>query len=103
MPASWAGPQLMLCNLDRIAINPTGLTGREVVVPLSSLPLESARPMHGRVGARHASAPWQLTLRGHGTDLNLTGHWLTLAWIGHLATWPDPSTLSDGDRRERTS
>jgi hypothetical protein len=94
MPATWAGPQLVVCHLDRITINPTGLTGRDVAVPLSSLNLESARPHRARHRVRHATSPWELTLRGQDAALKLKGPLLTLAWVGHLAQWPDPSAPS---------
>jgi hypothetical protein len=90
MPAAWAGPQLVECHRDRVTINPTGLAGREVVVPLSSLHLESAHPRREGRRARHATAPWEMRLTGQDTALKLTGPWLTLAWIGHLANWPEP-------------
>jgi hypothetical protein len=31
---------------------------------------------------------------GSSRLLELTGPWLSLAWIGHLAQWPDPSTAT---------
>lgn len=97
MPQAWAGSQLLQCHMDRVTINPTGLEGREVVVPLSSLHLESAHPRHGSRHARHATAQWEMRLTGQKAALTLTGPWLTLAWLGHLAKWPEPSTPFDED------
>ncbi|MFE5335655.1 hypothetical protein ACFQ8E_07060 [Isoptericola sp. NPDC056573] len=40
--------------------------------------------------------PWTLDalcsarVTGPGTELDLEGSWLALAWLGHLAGWPDP-------------
>lgn len=59
-------------------------------LPVETLQVQTAEPA-GRAGAaRYAAAPWTLTLTD-GTDrVQLDGAWLALAWIGHLAGWPEP-------------
>lgn len=44
--------------------------------------------------------PWTLearcsaTVTGPGQELVLEGSWLAIAWLGHLARWPDPGPPS---------
>jgi hypothetical protein len=40
--------------------------------------------------SREASAPWTLTLTDGSAQVTLEGAWLALAWLGHLAGWPEP-------------
>ena len=41
--------------------------------------------------AKHAEAPWTLTVTDGTQTGTLTGAWLALAWLGHLAGWPEPA------------
>ncbi len=41
-------------------------------------------------GRRDADAVWTLTVTDGAGPGTLTGAWLALAWIGHLAGWPEP-------------
>jgi hypothetical protein len=60
-------------------------------VPVESLHIETAQPT-GRSGLpRYARAPWTLTLTDGSDRVELDGAWLALAWIGHLAGWPEPA------------
>ena len=61
-----------------------------VPVPLADLRIVGARPRGRGDRVRHAHAPWTLTLEGAGT-VEVQGAWLALAWIGHLAGWPEPA------------
>lgn len=60
------------------------------LVPVDALRIVRARPRSGRHQTRHAEAPWTLTLTGAG-DVDVHGAWLALAWIGHVAGWPEPT------------
>jgi hypothetical protein len=61
-------------------------------VPLEELRIIGATPATGSGHPRHARAPWQLALAdGSDQRLTLDGAWLALAWIGHLADWPEPT------------
>ncbi|MQA33624.1 hypothetical protein [Modestobacter roseus] len=60
-------------------------------VPVGELRVVTAVP-DGSEPARWAEAGWTLTLTDGATNGQLSGAWLALAWIGHLAGWPDPSS-----------
>jgi len=61
-----------------------------VEVPLAELRIDRARA-HG-VGRRdrRPHTRWTLSLTGAGT-VEVDGAWLALAWLGHLAGWPEPT------------
>lgn len=60
------------------------------LVPLEHMRIARARCHSVRRGVRYAEAPWTLTLTGAGT-VDVRGAWLALAWIGHVAGWPEPA------------
>jgi hypothetical protein len=68
--------------------------------PPSRLPVESWRVAgavpRSRPARRHANAPWTLTVTDGVRTGSLTGAWLALAWIGHLAGWPEPAPAEAG-------
>ena len=61
------------------------------LVPVKELRIAHVRPRSGRRQSRHAEAPWTLALTGSG-NVDVHGPWLALAWIGHVAGWPEPVT-----------
>lgn len=69
-----------------------GATGRRppTPVPLADLRIARARPRRPGRHSRYPTAPWLLTLEGAGA-VEVDGAWLALAWIGHLAGWPEPT------------
>jgi hypothetical protein len=68
--------------------------------PPASLPVGSWRVVEAvprnRAGHRHADAPWTLAVTDGTHTGSLTGAWLALAWIGHLAGWPEPAPAGAG-------
>ena len=50
-----------------------------------------AVPGSGSGRPRHPEAEWLLTVSDGATQGTLHGAWLALAWIGHLAGWPEPA------------
>jgi len=90
LPPAWAGKQLVTCGWDAVTINPKGIGGSEVQIPLSRLSIADAEPKTRWSRRRYATANWVLTLTEGANSVVLTGSWLTLAWIGHLANWPEP-------------
>ena len=59
--------------------------------------LVQAHPRRGsRVGATAPSARWRARLRRGGQEFTVDGEWLSLAWLGCLAGWEDPSRLAAG-------
>lgn len=55
-----------------------------------------AVPGAGSRRPRHPDAEWTLTVTDGSTRGSLTGAWLGLAWIGHLAGWSEPVTAPGG-------
>jgi len=45
---------------------------------------------------RHAEAAWTLCVTDGARTGSLAGAWLALAWIGHLAGWPEPAPAEAG-------
>ena len=62
--------------------------------PPSRLPVGTWRVVEAvprdRRGRRYADASWTLSVTDGRRTGSLTGAWLALAWIGHLAGWPEP-------------
>jgi hypothetical protein len=90
LPPPWAGRQGVECGLNGATINPKGFEGSDVQIPLSRLRITDARPKTRWSRQRYATANWVVTLTEGADSVALTGPWLTLAWIGHLANWPEP-------------
>ena len=90
LPSPWAGRQLVECGLNGATINPKGFEGSDVQIPLCRLLITDARPKTRWSRRRYATANWVVTLTEGADRVALTGPWLTLAWIGHLANWPEP-------------
>jgi hypothetical protein len=49
-----------------------------------------SRLLKGRLFPKCASAQWELVLARGDDRLTVQAPWLTLAWMGHLAGWPEP-------------
>jgi len=60
-------------------------------LPVQTWRVVDAVPGSGSRQPRHAQAPWQLTVTDGARRGSVSGAWLALAWIGHLAGWPEPS------------
>ena len=65
-------------------------------LPVEQLDVVDAVPGTGSRRPRHADAPWALTLTDGRDTLTMSGAWLALAWIGHLASWPEPAPHATG-------
>lgn len=89
LPPHW-GKQRVTCGLKSVTINPKGSEGSDVQIPLGRLRVVDARPKTRWSRRRYATANWVVTLTEGADSVALTGPWLTLAWIGHLANWPEP-------------
>jgi hypothetical protein len=57
-------------------------------VPVETFRIVEAVPRNR--AERDAEAPWTLTVTDGVQTGSLSGAWLALAWIGHLARWPEP-------------
>ena len=65
--------------------------------PARRLPVETwlvlrAVPGSGSRRPRQSTSSWRLEVTDGSVTGSLTGAWLALAWIGHLAGWPEPAT-----------
>ncbi|MCZ2827627.1 hypothetical protein O2W14_02100 [Modestobacter sp. VKM Ac-2986] len=109
-PASWAVPSdpadylglgvLELRWPDSAPAEPVEATRQAVWVagpgrPARRLPVDTWRvvravPGTGSRRPRQSTSPWRLELTDGSVTGSLTGAWLALAWIGHLAGWPEP-------------
>jgi hypothetical protein len=84
-----AGRQRLQATQRAVLVTDTAGRRAPEPVPVHQLRIAQARPRGRRT--RHAAAPWTLTLTGAG-DVDMHGAWLALAWIGHLAGWPEPAS-----------
>ncbi|MFD6178228.1 MULTISPECIES: hypothetical protein [unclassified Isoptericola] len=64
--------------------------GGEVEVDRATLALRSFAVAPGQEGPVTLDTRCQATVAGPGLELVLEGSWLAVAWLGHLARWPDP-------------
>lgn len=90
MPADWAGRQLVEMTSVRATINPAGMESTARELPLDDLRIARARPRHRSRRPKHPTASWVVELTDGEHTLTLTGPWLSVAWLGHLARWPEP-------------
>jgi hypothetical protein len=102
LPAPAPRTQLVAATRQDVWLVPGRSERPTARLPVDRLRVVGAVPGTGSRRPRHAYAPWTLTLDdgrdhdAHGDDgqgtLTLSGAWLALAWIGHLAGWPEPAT-----------
>ncbi len=65
-------------------------------VPLEHLRILAAEPI-GR-DRKDPRARWRLEVtdvREPRASITITGEWISLAWLGHLAGWPEPASDKD--------
>ena len=63
-------------------------------LPVDSWQVVRAVPGSGSRRPRQSTSPWRLEVTDGPVAGSLTGAWLALAWIGHLAGWPEPAPSS---------
>jgi len=61
------------------------------LLPVQDWRVVAAAPGTGSGRPREPEARWTLTVTDGTTTGTLTGAWLALAWIGHVAGWPEPA------------
>jgi hypothetical protein len=89
-PASGGWFSLTLYR-DRATIDvPQRFETVEHDVPLRDLEVVGSRLLKGRLFPKCASARWELVLARGDDRLTVEAAWLTLAWMGQLAGWPEP-------------
>jgi len=64
--------------------------GGEVELDRATLALRSFAVVPGQDGPVTLDTRCEATVAGPGLELVLQGSWLAVAWLGHLARWPDP-------------
>ncbi|MFC7877625.1 hypothetical protein [Isoptericola sp. NPDC057391] len=62
----------------------------DVELDRSALTLRSLALAPGHDGPWTLDTPCTATLAAPRTELVVEGSWLAIAWLGHLAGWPDP-------------
>jgi hypothetical protein len=90
MPAEWAGRQRVEMSSLRATINPAGMDTSTREIPLHDLRILRAWARHHSRRPKHPTAAWIFALTDGQHLLTLTGSWLSIAWLGHLAHWPEP-------------
>lgn len=91
MPSSWAGRQMVTMTQRAAYINPAGFEGARRSVPLGQLRGVSATTRSRSRRPKHAHAVWVLEVSDGDHQLTVKGEWLSLAWLGLLANWPEPA------------
>lgn len=69
-------------------VTPEGRPPRRL--PVEAWRVVAAVPGTGSRSPRHPEAEWTLTVSDGTAHGSLTGAWLGLAWVGHLAGWSEP-------------
>lgn len=80
--------------VDRVTVTvPRGFETVELVVPLAQFEVVGHRRLSGRWFPKGPTARWELILASdHGDErITVLGSWLTLAWLGHLGGWREPT------------
>lgn len=91
LPRPSAGSCLVTASSRAVWVVPAHDERPALRVPVEALTVVAAHAGRRRRRPRSGEAVWTLTLTD-GTDLvSLQGCWLSLAWIGHLAGWPEPA------------
>ena len=91
LPAPSARAQLVSATQRDVWLTPARSERPQHRVPVERFRIVDAVPGSGSRRPRHADAPWRLTITDGRDTLALSGAWLALAWIGHLAGWPEPA------------
>jgi hypothetical protein len=91
MPPEWAGPQEIVVTGVAATIAPPGLHSAPQILPLQELQLIAAHCPDRLWFPKCATAEWELALSHSDAVVWVSGPWLTLAWLGLLAGWPEPS------------
>ena len=96
LPAPPLGAQLVSATQRDVWLTPARTDRPQHRVPVERFRVVGAVPRTGSRRPRHAEAPWTLTLTDGSGTVTLSGAWLALAWIGHLAGWPEPAPGGTG-------
>jgi hypothetical protein len=87
-----ARPEPVEATRDAVWVAGPGRPARRL--PVEGWQVVRAVPGNGSRRPRQSTSPWRLELTDGSATGSLTGAWLALAWIGHLAHWPEPTTGS---------
>jgi hypothetical protein len=87
MPSKYADPAWLRMSATGAWISPPGLP-RRINLDLTAYRLAQLLP-DGRTGP---ADPCIATIAGQESEFKISGPWLAVAWLGHLAGWPDPNT-----------
>jgi hypothetical protein len=68
----------------------------DVELDRATLTLRSLALAPGEPGPWTLDTPCTATITGPGTEIVVEGSWLAIAWLGHLAGWPDPGRPGPG-------
>lgn len=91
LPPGEDGPLVLEVSQQAAWVPPRGTRQSRWPLPLERLRVERARPLTRSGSPRHAFAPWELVLSDGSSRLTVRGRWISLAWLGHVAGWPEPT------------
>ncbi|WP_139820986.1 hypothetical protein [Krasilnikoviella flava] len=98
--ATGAGRQHLWATRDRLWVEPSASAAEppvgEVELDRTTLALRSLALAPGEPGPWTLETPCTATITGPGTEIVVEGSWLAIAWLGHLAGWPDPGRPAPG-------
>ncbi|MEJ5944528.1 hypothetical protein WDZ17_04370 [Pseudokineococcus basanitobsidens] len=95
LPRPALGPQHISANSHSACLDRTG-HGASPPLPLPDLTVAAATCHDRYRRRRRASAVWSLEVTGPQARATITGPWLALAWLAHLAGWPEPGRAGQG-------
>jgi hypothetical protein len=91
MPAWSTGTVPVAATGQNAWMLPADLDQPAAPMPLHMLRVVGARPLTRWRRPKRPRAAWVLTLSDAVTEVDLQGSWLSLAWVAHLAGWPEPA------------
>jgi|GEM_PF-4797023 len=98
MPPEWAGPQEIVLTGEAATLTPHALHPGPRILPLQELKLIDAHGPERSWFPKCATAEWELALANDDVAVWISGPWLTLAWLGMLGGWPEPSVRGQAAR-----
>jgi hypothetical protein len=90
MPGKYADPSWLRMSAASAWISPPGLP-RRVDLDLTVHHLVRLLPDGDQTGP---ADPCTATIAGPESEFTIRGPWLAIAWLGHLAGWPDPRAVA---------
>ncbi|GAA1727399.1 hypothetical protein GCM10009809_23900 [Isoptericola hypogeus] len=92
MPATWADRPVLRVTRVRTWLAMPGVRA-DVDLDLATLVLVSLAVAPGERSRLSLDTRCDATVSGPGAEFVVQGSWLAIAWLGHVAGWPDPGLV----------